>query len=75
MIEYSLPHAGFTQINIYNGIGQRIRTLIADQQPAGVFHVKWDGRDDFGELSANGIYFYQIINSGFVECKKILFFK
>jgi hypothetical protein len=75
IIEYSLPRAGLTQVHIYNTRGQRIRMLLAQDQTPGIHQVIWNGRNDNGELVANGIYYYQIVNSGLKETKKLLLLK
>jgi hypothetical protein len=72
MIEYSLPNEGLTQVHIYNSLGQKIRTLVEALQQAGVHQMRWDGRNDNGELVTNGVYYYKIINAEFVETKKML---
>ena len=75
VIEYALPNAGLTQLHIYNALGQRIRTLLEQEQLRGIYRVIWDGRDDDGNLATNGIYFYRIINSGTMETRKMLLLK
>jgi hypothetical protein len=75
VIEYSLPGAGFTQIVIYNALGQQIRLLVNEDKMPGPFQVIWDGKNDRGELSPNGIYFYRINHSGIELIRKILLIK
>jgi len=72
VIEYIVPKNGFTQVHIYNSLGQRIRTLLETEQQAGVHRIVWDGRNDNGELVSNGIYFYHIKNAEFIVTKKML---
>lgn len=71
-IEYVLLKPGLTRVEIYNAVGQRIRTVLETQQTAGLHQVAWDGKTDKGELVTSGIYFYRIIASEFVETKKML---
>jgi photosystem II stability/assembly factor-like uncharacterized protein len=48
------------EINIYNLLGQKVRTLANRQMFAGEHTVKWDGRDDAGREVASGIYIYRL---------------
>jgi len=57
-IQYGIPEATQVKLEVYNTLGQRIRTLIDHHQEAGVYSVEWNGRDDRGELTSSGIYFY-----------------
>lgn len=72
MIEYSLPQSGRTQVHIYNAMGQRIRTLFAGEQSAGVHQLRWDGRNEQQESVADGIYFYLIITPNFRLTQKMV---
>ncbi len=72
---YGLKTAGLTQIYIYNLMGQRIRTLLEMQQAAGLQQIRWDGRDDHGEMMSSGIYLYSIQTPEFSETKKMIMLK
>jgi hypothetical protein len=72
MIEYSLPQSGWTEIYIYNALGQRIRTLLSGEQSAGVHQVLWDGRNERQEMVADGIYFYRIITPNYSATQKMV---
>jgi hypothetical protein len=72
---YGLKTAGLTQIYIYNLMGQRIRTLLEMQQAAGLQQIRWDGRDDHGEMMSSVIYLYSIQTPEFSETKKMIMLK
>ncbi len=57
-IEYALPDPDFVSLEIYNVIGQRVRTLVHTDQDAGYHQVAWDGTSDTGEPVASGLYLY-----------------
>ncbi len=60
---------------IYNILGQKIRTLIDQKEPAGNYSVQWDSRDEKGRVVAGGVYFY-ILNAGdFASSKKMVLLK
>ena len=47
-------------IDIFTLEGRRIKSLFPEQFPMGYHRIKWDGRDDFGNRLANGVYFYKM---------------
>ncbi|MDZ7265348.1 MAG: T9SS type A sorting domain-containing protein, partial [candidate division KSB1 bacterium] len=75
LIEYELPSAGITHIQIYNSMGQRIRSLFEQRQGPGKYAITWDGKNDNLQAVANGIYFYRIEHSGQVLTEKIILLK
>jgi FlgD Ig-like domain len=75
IIEYRVPERGKVKLNIYNMIGQKIRTLVEQELPAGNYHVMWDGKDDYGRIVATGIYLYQLRGTNALITKKMTFIK
>lgn len=71
-IRYQLAERGPVYLRVFNMAGSLIRTLIADEIPAGFYSVRWDGTDDEGQPLASGIYFYQLKAGDFVQTKKML---
>ncbi len=59
-ITYCLVNSGKTELVIFNISGQKIRSLINNNQPAGKHSVVWDGKDNSGNNVCSGIYFYQM---------------
>jgi len=59
-INYSLPERSHVQIEIFNLMGQSIRTLVNKEQRTGKHQVVWDGNNQSGQEAASGIYFYRI---------------
>jgi hypothetical protein len=51
-----MPHGGRALVQVYDVTGRLIRTLVADELPAGTHRVTWDGRDDHGKPCASGVY-------------------
>jgi hypothetical protein len=60
-IEYSVQHAGRARLEIYNSLGQLVRTLVNEERSAGQYSVFWDGRDDRGNQLPSGTYFYRLL--------------
>ncbi len=71
-IRYSLKQQSSVQVELFNVLGQRIRTLVHDQQPAGVYRVTWDGTDDAGVQVSSGMYIVRVRAREFTASKKVM---
>jgi hypothetical protein len=71
-IEYELPQAGPVRLEVYNILGQKIKTLIDQNQVAGVHRVVWNGKNELSEAVASGIYLYRIQSQDFEATKRML---
>ncbi|MCA9734560.1 T9SS type A sorting domain-containing protein [candidate division KSB1 bacterium] len=71
VINYSLPVASKIDLSIYNSLGQKVTTLVSQDQASGNYRVEWDAH---GQVS--GIYFCRLkTDKGFVGIKKIMLVK
>ena len=59
-IRFELPNRAVVSLEIFALPGQRLRTLVKRELPAGVHRVVWDGRDGRGEPASSGVYFYRL---------------
>lgn len=81
MISFTLPEAGKVTVNIYNGNGQLVRTLVDREMPAGQQTLRWNSRDQLGKTVAAGVYLYRMVvtnNTGeavFTETKRMTLLK
>ena len=55
-IEFTIPEAGFTELTVYNAMGQKVCDLVSHTLTAGKHSVVWDGRDTRGLTVSSGIY-------------------
>jgi len=60
VIEFSLPQESRIQLNVYDLLGKKVKTLVNDSRAAGAYSVIWDGTDDNGNPQASGTYFYRL---------------
>jgi hypothetical protein len=74
-IGYSLPKASHVKLEIFNILGQRIKTIVDEDQTIGNKEVVWDGTDVRGEQVASGVYFYRLQAKDFVQTKKMVLMK
>ena len=76
-IEFSVPE-GFSEsveLSIFNVMGQRVRTLVNGNLPAGRYAKIWNGSSDAGHRVASGVYFYQFTAGSFKQTRKFLLMK
>jgi photosystem II stability/assembly factor-like uncharacterized protein len=71
-IRYDLPASDFVTLEIYNLLGQKIKTLIAGLKPAGRHHAEWDGKDGAGLMMPSGVYLCRINVGNFNEVRKVV---
>ena len=73
IIKYQLPSFNKISINIYNVLGQKVKTLINnEEQDAGYFQINWDGTNNSGIVVASGIYFLNFRSDQFSKSIKML---
>lgn len=71
-ISYELPQPAKAVIKVLNLMGQEVRTLVAQDMPAGYFEVFWNGRDNAGHRVSSGVYLYQMQAGNFAQTKRML---
>ena len=70
-IFYGIPSRSHVLMQVYNIKGQYVRTLVNEIKDSGNFDLFWDGRDENGNLLANGNYILHLVASGNSWTKKI----
>lgn len=69
-IQYSVPKAGMVSLEVFNILGQRIRTLVDEFQSSGVYEIEFDGKNH-----PSGIYFYRLTKGNSSLTKKMVMIK
>lgn len=62
-------------LRVYDVNGAVVRTLVDDEQPAGAYALRWNGRDDEGRPAGPGVYFDRITAGGFSDVRKLTLVK
>ncbi len=75
VISFALGTPQHVRLTIYNTLGQRVRTLVNDHQPAGFHRVRWDSRDDSGRAVASGVYLYRLETADAILTRKMTLIK
>ncbi|MCD6335730.1 MAG: hypothetical protein J7M27_10435 [Candidatus Latescibacteria bacterium] len=72
-IRYRLAETGEVRLAIYDLLGQVVRELVAERQPAGWYRVSWEGKDEAGRLVSSGGYLYTLeVEGEFLETRKMM---
>ncbi len=71
-IPYYLPVGSEVKLEIFNVLGQKIKTLVDQRQQAGNYTVRWNGTADNGESVPGGVYFYRLKVKNFTQVKKMV---
>ena len=72
-IGYHLPENTIVRVEIFNFLGQKVKTLINNQlQDAGEYSVNWDGTNYSGVSVSSGVYIYYLITHRIWTSKKML---
>lgn len=71
LIRYEIPRAGHVLVEVYNMVGQKVRTLVNSVQQIGHYQVNWDGRDERGQVAPSGMYFYRLHTGDFIQVRKM----
>jgi hypothetical protein len=74
-IEFAIPKSGMVTVEVFNVLGQKVKTLVNEDLRAGYKRVDWDGTDDGGSAVASGVYLYRLKVNDFSETKKMLLLK
>jgi 5'-nucleotidase/UDP-sugar diphosphatase len=74
-ISYTIPGGSDVSIDIYDLLGQKIRTLVDSYQSPGNYTVIWNGCDQIGRRVASGIYFYKMQAGDFTQTRKMSLMK
>ena len=74
-IAYRLVTSGLIRLEIYNALGQAVRTLVDQVQVAGFHKARWDARDQRAFAVAAGVYISHLHYPGGVQTRRLLLLK
>jgi hypothetical protein len=70
-VKFSLPRAERVMIDIYNTLGQKIKTILNMRMTAGDHEIEFDAQN-----LSSGVYFYKMTTkSGFSQARKLVILK
>jgi hypothetical protein len=59
-VQLAVPEEAFFTVELYNILGQKVRTLHNGAKTAGWYWLTWDGTDDQSQRLPAGIYYYHL---------------
>jgi hypothetical protein len=74
-IVYQVPEIAHVTLEVYNVLGERVATLVDEQQAAGYYRVEWNGKDSEQRSVSSGVYYCKILAGGFTGIKKMMLVK
>ncbi|MCK5126446.1 MAG: T9SS type A sorting domain-containing protein [candidate division Zixibacteria bacterium] len=74
-INGSVNGAEDVKLEVFNILGQTVKTLVDESLFAGPYSVDWDGTDETGIKSASGVYFYRLKVGDSDKTKKMVLLK
>ena len=61
MIRLTLAEEPQARLEIYNSLGQRVRTVISGILNPGRHEIGWDAKDAAGRSSGSDVYLYRLL--------------
>ena len=74
-IPFDLPTEAAVRLMVYDIAGQRLRTLLNRNLPAGHHQATWDGTDGSGKLMGSGVYLFRLRGESFDQVGRMLLLK
>ena len=79
-IPYRLAEDAFVTLTIYDAGGQVVRMIEVGHQIASAYEnrskaIYWDGRNEFGESVASGVYFYHLAAGHYSVTRRMVILK
>ena len=75
MIDFSIESNQRVCLDIYNILGQHVKSLVDTDLPAGAHSIEWDATNQQGGRVSSGVYLYRLSVDQNTQSKKMLFLK
>jgi len=74
-ISFSLPTPMNATVEVFNILGEKVKTIFNGMGDAGENSVVWHGDNESGQAAASGVYFYRLTAGDYTNSKKMLLMK
>ncbi|MBN2380627.1 aryl-sulfate sulfotransferase [candidate division WOR-3 bacterium] len=71
-VVYQLGKSEHVEINVYNSLGQEVKTLINETKQTGKYETHWDGTDNHMRQLSSGVYFCRLQSGNFSETRRVV---
>ncbi len=72
VISYQLPQSEKVSLEIYNTLGERVRSLVNEIQETGYYQVEWDSKNSSGDQLSSGVYLYRLSAGNYTKVMKMV---
>ena len=72
IISYQIPQSEMVTLEVYNALGQKVRTLVNENHEAGSYEIVWDAKNSSGNSLSSGVYLYRITAGNFIKTMKMI---
>jgi hypothetical protein len=74
-IRYQVANTAEVKIQVYNVMGQLVKTLVDRKQAQGNYTIQWNGRNNRGQIVATGVYLLKMQAGDFTKVRKMAFIR
>jgi len=74
-INFTIPQNSNVKLDIFNSLGELVRTLEDNFYSPGTYSTLWNGKDNFGYQVNSGVYIYRLSTENFVDTKRMVLVK
>ena len=74
-INFSISEPQIIELDVYNVMGQKVRSLAKEELSSGEHTIVWDGRNEKGIIVGNGIYLYRLKTNNQSTSKRMILLK
>jgi hypothetical protein len=74
-ITFEVTGTELVNIEVFDILGKKIKTLVNDEFSAGSYTVDWDGRSENGFQLSSGVYVYKMNAGDFTQIRRMVFMK
>ena len=71
VISWFQLQSGPARLEVFALTGQRVAVLHQGPQKAGLYRLRWDGRDERGRPLASGVYLYRLVTASGAQTRKL----
>ncbi len=72
VISYQIPQNEMVNLEIYNTLGEKVRTLVNEIQNPSNYNISWDGKNSSGNQLSSGVYLYRLKAGNNVQVMKMV---
>jgi hypothetical protein len=72
-ITYDLSQGANVRLEVFDILGNKVKTLVEEHQGIGRYSVYWNGKNELGENVSSGVYFYRLTARNYCKSQKMVY--